>query len=409
MKVLYLTYDGLTDGLGRSQVIPYLEGIAAAGHKITVVSFEKPEKTEEGKKLIRTLLQKSHIDWLPLTYTVNPPVISTIYDILSLRKTCRLLHGEIGFQVVHCRSYITSLIGLHLKRIFGIKFIFDMRAFYADERVDGGLWPQSSLIFRAVYKYFKKKEKEFLSEADYTISLTTKGKEVIHSWSEIGNQPIPIEVIPCCADLNHFNPRNVNIQSKSTLQNKLGLAGNELVLTYLGSIGTWYMLDEMLDFFKALHSKKPESRFFFITLDNPRMILEAASKKGIPEDLFIITPAVREAVPTYLSLADIAFFFIKPVFSKTGSSPTKHGEMLGMGIPIICNGNVGDMSKIVKGSGTGIVIEAFEESAYLEAINEIDNLLKTPPETCQKLAEDFYSLKTGVKRYQRVYQALNNK
>jgi glycosyltransferase involved in cell wall biosynthesis len=284
-----------------------------------------------------------------------------------------------------------------------------MRAFYADERVDGGLWPQYSFIFRAVYNYFKKKEKEFLSEADYTISLTTKGKEVIHSWSEIENQPVPIEVIPCCADLDHFNPRNVNIESKSALQNKLGLAGNELVLTYLGSIGTWYMLDEMLDFFKVLHSEKPESRFFFITLDDPRMILEAASKKGIPEDLFIITPAAREAVPTYLSLADIAFFFIKPVFSKTGSSPTKHGEMLGMGIPVICNGNVGDMSKIVPGSGTGIVIEAFEESAYLEAINEIDNLLKTPPETCQKLAEDFYSLKTGVKRYQGVYQALNNR
>lgn len=408
MKVLYLSYDGLTDGLGRSQIIPYLQGIASDGNDITVISFEKNGKTEKDKEVIRAILDKSSIKWVPMDYTSNPPVLSTIYDILSLRKKCRSLHAETAFDVVHCRSYITSLVGLHLKRKFGLKFIFDMRAFYADERVDGGLWPQTSFIFRTVFNYFKKKEKEFLSEADYTISLTHKGKEVIHSWKEVSNQPIPIEVIPCCADLDHFKRSNINEDKKKLLQKELGLSGTELVLTYLGSIGTWYMLDEMLDFFKSLHHKRPESRFLFITLDSPEMILSKANEKGIPKDLFIIRPAAREDVPTFLSLADIAFFFIKPLFSKTGSSPTKHGEMLGMGIPVICNGNVGDMSKIVPGSGTGIIVEEFNESAYVEAIDQIDELLKTPPETCRNLANDFYSLKTGVQRYLSVYNQLQN-
>ena len=406
MKALYLSYDGLTDGLGRSQVIPYLEGIAGAGHEITVISFEKPGKTEADKAVIQTILDELSIKWEPMDYTPSPPVLSTVYDILSLRQTCRALHKEIGFDVVHCRSYITSMVGLHLKRKFGLKFIFDMRAFYADERVDGGLWPQSSFVFRAVYNFFKRKEKEFLSEADYTISLTHKGKEVIHTWKEVANQPVPIEVIPCCADLDHFKRENINESKKAELQKELGLTGNELTLTYLGSIGTWYMLDEMLDFFKVLHQQKPESRFLFITLDEPEMILSKAREKGLPEELIIIRPSAREDVPTFLSLADIAFFFIKPLFSKTGSSPTKHGEMLGMGIPVICNGNVGDMSNIVPGSGTGIVVEEFTESAYEEAIVQIDELLKTPPETCRKLAEDFYSLKTGVERYREVYQEL---
>ena len=408
MKVLYLSYDGLTDGLGRSQIIPYLQGIASDGHEITVISFEKNNKTEQDKEVIRVILGKSAIQWFPMDYTSNPPVFSTIYDVLSLRKKCRSLHAETAFDVVHCRSYITSLVGLHLKRKFGLKFIFDMRAFYADERVDGGLWPQTSFIFRTVFNYFKKKEKEFLSEADCTISLTYKGKEVIHSWNEVSNQPVPIEVIPCCADLDHFKRSNINEEKKQLLQQELGLNGTELVLTYLGSIGTWYMLNEMLDFFKTLHQKRPESRFLFITLDSPEMILSKAAEKGIPKELFIIRPAAREDVPTFLSLADIAFFFIKPLFSKTGSSPTKHGEMLGMGIPVICNGNVGDMSKIVPGSGTGLVVEEFNEAAYVEAIDQIDELLKTPPETCRKLANDFYSLKTGIERYRSVYDQLRN-
>ena len=39
MRVLYLSYDGLTDGLGRSQVLPYIFGLEAKGHHFTTVSY----------------------------------------------------------------------------------------------------------------------------------------------------------------------------------------------------------------------------------------------------------------------------------------------------------------------------------------------------------------------------------
>src|SRR4051794_20204501 len=45
-SVLYITYDGLTDPLGRSQVLPYLTGLAERGHRITVLSCEKPERMD---------------------------------------------------------------------------------------------------------------------------------------------------------------------------------------------------------------------------------------------------------------------------------------------------------------------------------------------------------------------------
>ena len=33
------------------------------------------------------------------------------------------------------------LMALPAKRMTGAKLLFDMRGFWADERVDGGLWP----------------------------------------------------------------------------------------------------------------------------------------------------------------------------------------------------------------------------------------------------------------------------
>ena len=56
-----------------------------------------------------------------------------------------------------------------------------MRGFYADERVDGGLWDLRNPVYRLVYNFFKQKEKQFLSNADYTISLTEAGKKEIQT------------------------------------------------------------------------------------------------------------------------------------------------------------------------------------------------------------------------------------
>ncbi|MCF8461093.1 MAG: glycosyltransferase [Flavobacteriales bacterium] len=406
MNVLYLSYDGLTDGLGRSQVLPYIMGLRNLGYKFTIVSFEKKAAFERDGSSIQKLVDEAGIKWIPLKYTSSPPILSTVYDIYQLRKTVEELQLKTPFDIIHCRSYITSLVGLKMKQKHGHKFVFDMRAFYADERIDGGLWNLKNPIFKTVYNYFKGKEVEFLSNANYSISLTEKGKDIIHSWKNVRNQPVPIEVIPCCADLNHFHPSKVDLKLQQRLKTTFKITQDDFIVTYLGSIGTWYMLDEMLDFFKVLVEKRPNSKFLFITTDKPETILPKAASKGIPLDRIIISPSKREEVPTFLSLAKAAIFFIQPVFSKSGSSPTKHGEMLGMGLPVIANSGVGDVDRIIEDTNSGILVREFTTEAYEKAVLQIDELLKIPVSTLQEAAQKYYSLEEGVKRYNSVYQSL---
>jgi hypothetical protein len=52
LKVLYVTYDGLLDPLGSSQVVPYVLGLAARGVEIDVLSFEKPEALADRDHLL---------------------------------------------------------------------------------------------------------------------------------------------------------------------------------------------------------------------------------------------------------------------------------------------------------------------------------------------------------------------
>ena len=129
LKILYLSYDGMTDTLGQSQVLPYLIGLSKLGHNITIVSAEKKDNFMKRQLLINQIVDESNIKWKPIFYTKNPPVISTILDVFKIKNISKELHVKENFDIVHCRSYITSLVGLHLKRNYKLKFLFDMRGF----------------------------------------------------------------------------------------------------------------------------------------------------------------------------------------------------------------------------------------------------------------------------------------
>jgi glycosyltransferase involved in cell wall biosynthesis len=337
-------------------------------------------------------------------YTAKPPVLSTLKDVRRLKKSAKALIKEFGIEAVHCRSYITALAGLEIKRKLKLKFVFDMRGFWADERIDGGIWKLSNPIFSTIYKFFKKKEKQFLLEADAVVSLTQNASDEIHSWA--GMENVPITVIPCCADLHLYQAKAVDDPNVLKWRKMLDLSAQKFVLSYLGSLGTWYMLNEMLDYFSVLLKAKPDAVFLFITPDNPEMIIRAAADKGIPKAALRILKAARKEVPEIAALSTVSIFFIKPSFSKKASSPTKMGELMAAGIPLIVNAGVGDVETILRDGGNGHVIGSFSTENYGESVDRLDALLKSNPANSVACANRWYSLSEGVNRYKAIYQKL---
>jgi glycosyltransferase involved in cell wall biosynthesis len=395
----------MTDPLGQSQVLPYLVGLSKKSYRFSLISVEKPEKFEQNKAIIQKICDDNGIDWQPLIYTKNPPIFSTLFDIYRMFKKTNSLHKEKKFALLHCRSYIPALIGLSLKNKLKIKFVFDMRGFWADERIDGGLWNLNNFLYKRIYNYFKQKEKQFLENADGIVSLTQTGKLEMESWKNIQRSPLPISVIPCCVDIAHFNPSKITIGEQQNLRKTLGIAENDFVLSYLGSIGTWYLLEEMLQFFKILHSQNNNAKFLFITGDDPSKIINASLLLQIPPQNIIIKQANRNEVPLYISLSTYSIFFIKPSFSKKASSPTKQGEIMAMGIPLVCNNGVGDTDNIVEKYKAGLVVKAFTNNEYHSTIDSMfTNQKLFSPIALRAGAEDFFSLEKGIAKYLNVYK-----
>lgn len=407
-QVLYLSYTGMTEPLGRSQVLAYLEGLAATGqYSFTIISFEKADSFRQEAEQVRAFCQAHGFKWHPLNYTKKPPVLSTFRDVRRMRRLATKLYRQYKFDLVHCRSYIASLTGHWLKKRFGVPFLFDMRGFWPEERVDGGLWRLGNPLYRGIYSYFKKKEKAFLLEADYIVSLTENGRQELLS-RQLRPEPLPIQVIPCCVDLELFDPSQINEQKQQAVREALHLPERSFVLSYLGTLGTWYLLREMLLFFKELLKKKPEALFLFVTREPREMILDEAAAAGVPAACLRIVSAGRSEVPLFLSLSQYSIFFIKPAFSKKASSPVKQGEIMAMGIPVICNEGIGDTSLVVNQFNSGLVVAEMNEISFQKVAAE--GLKRTfKPEKIRAGADSFFSLREGVARYARVYEKVLGK
>jgi glycosyltransferase involved in cell wall biosynthesis len=382
--VLYVSYDGLTDPLGESQILPYLSGLAMRGHRITVISFEKRGRFEGGKEKIQSLCQDAGIEWSPITYHKSPPVVSTLYDVYLMRNRIRELVSHQKFEIVHCRSYIAALAGLWMKRKYGTKFIFDMRGFWADERVEGGLWKLANPLYSWVYNFFKTKERVFIQEADHVVVLTREAGRVLNEWGFIRN----ISVIPCCVDLSLFNPMNFDYTVRNALRKELGLSVDTFVLIYIGSLGTWYLQKEMERFFRSLQKAIPDSRFLILTPDLDK----------VPDDKNVIALSVsRNEVPAYVALADASICFIKPSFSKKGSSATKMAEVLAMERLVITNEGWGDVEFLGKNLAGLVVIstdQAFDLRMLSRKANRTEWFVRT------------FSLEAGINSYDAIYESL---
>ncbi len=125
------------------------------------MSYEKARDWEDNVRRQATAkrIADAGIKWFPLRYHKAPTAPATAYDIAVGTAHAVAIARREKLGVVHARSYVPALIALAVKRLTGAKFLFDMRGFWADERVDGGLWPAGGRLYRMT----KSLERHFLS------------------------------------------------------------------------------------------------------------------------------------------------------------------------------------------------------------------------------------------------------
>lgn len=397
--VLYISYDGILEPLGQSQVLRYLERLAP-DHKIVLISFEKPDDWEQidRREALRKQIRAAGITWIPLRYHKRPSALATAFDIaqgVAVGARAVMRHR---IRIVHARSYVPSVIALALKRLFRLKYIFDMRGFWADERVDGGLWPAGGRLYR-VAKWF---ERRFLLNADCVVSLTQAAVDEMRTVPYLQGRMPRFELITTCADLELFRPGQADPAPRP--------ADLPFALGYVGSVGVWYLFDETLRCFQLLLERLPNARLHILNRGGHEFIQERMAALNIDPTTVLVEAADHAGVARAMQRMDAGVFFIKPVYSKTASAPTKLGEFLGCGVPCLGNYGVGDMAAILEKEQVGVALERFDGPSMRDAIDRLVQLTETPEihARCREVALRYFSLDEGVKSYDRIYRSLGD-
>ena len=403
-EVLYLSFDGMTDPLGRSQVLPYMTGLAALGHRIRIVSLEKADAYDRDAWAVDEICREAGLEWHPLPYRTRPPIVSTLLNLRALRRAAERLLRQRPADFSHCRSDLPGSVGLKLKRRLGLPLLYDMRAFWPDERAEGGQWDQSKRLYRTMFRYFKKRQRELLTEADEVVTLSDAGRRAVLDM-DVRDAGLPITVIPCCADFGLFAP--LTADRRAAARAELGIGGAAPLLVHVGSIGSNCLLGEMLDFFALYRERHPEAQFLFVAPAGEQIIRAGASKRGV-EGAVHVRSAGREEVPRWIGAADLGIMFVRPVWSKKAASPTKLGEMLAAGLPVVANSGVGDVAEIVRETCAGVVVDQFDADAYRAAIEAL-NGMHSSAEEIRTAGRRWFDLAMGIERYDAIYRRLAGK
>lgn len=402
-NVLFLSYNGLLEPILPSQAVPYLTELAKKGFRFTFLTYEKKRDLEklgpEKLSLLKDKLAGDGITWRYLKYHKNPPLLSTLFDLVVGAAAVFHIVREKKINIVHVRGITPGAIVLLLSGGLRKKILFDMRGLLAEEYVGGGLWKEGSLAFRLV----KAAEKSLLKRCDAVTVLTRKHFDFNKGLDYFKKRAIPMEVVPCCVDMNRFK-----CESEESLRSELGLS-DKFVLMYPGKIGTFYLMKEMLEFYKIMLSTVPNAVFVILTNDDTRAVSETAKGLGIDEQRIKILRGVRfDEMPRYMGIADAGIFFINS-YKKIGSSPIKMGEFLSSGVPIIINPGVGDTEELARENNVGVVAKRFDEAAYKDAIRQFLELKKEGDalkKRCRDTARRYLSLDDAVAGYARIYDAL---
>lgn len=392
MNVLYLSYTGLLEPLGQSQILNYLQ-LLSNDHSISLITFEKKNDLADENEFnrLKKICENSGIDWVPLTYHKKPRLLATLYDLWSFLINARSLIKKKKAQLIHCRGYVPAFAGLLLNRLTKRPFIFDMRSFWPEELISAGRLKKKS----TVYKIVKKLERAALWKSDKIATLTNASAQYLIKQGLPANK---ISVIPTCVNLNNFTlPSNKKENDKV------------ITLGVIGTVTGWFQFDWVLKFYSVLKQEQKGAQLKIVSRDNKQWILNKAKEFNLDNELQVHTVPFKD-IPKEMHALDAGVFFYKPFHSELARSPTKMGELLASGVACVANSGVGDVAHIINKYKVGVIIDNDDNNTLVDAVRNLQDLLKDPelPARCRRAAEEWFSIEKGVVTYSAIYQEISS-
>jgi hypothetical protein len=402
--ILYLTFDGVLQPLGQSQVLRYLSGLTERGFTYSLISLERERDLANSQAVRETeeLLRRHTIEWVHLPYQIGG-VKGVLRNIRTVATSARRLIRARRIGLVHARAHVPAFIAWYLQLLCGTPYVFDARGYWIDEKAAEGQWFTRPQVYAAA----KWLERRLFKSAGAIVTLTGVMADDLRSGILKSKQHIPIAVIPTCADFDHFSPESC---SQSTVPAELQMRlQNKLVIGMMGAINASYCTHESLVLFRMLRERRADAHLLCVT-EQGTQVRALLREAGISEDDCTITQSRYQDMPDWMRLMDWGFLLLNETFAKRGSMPTKLAEMLACGVRPIQYGCNREVTARVCEAGSGISLADLSHSALARGAEQISTtpLLPAAVRRARDEARCWCGIESGINKYKTLLTQLVN-
>lgn len=357
----YLTTDSMVEGVGASQVVPYVERLATRGVDVTLHSFEK-SRPDEG---VQRRLTSAGVQWRPHRFigTGGPGGLVRVFEGAAFLT---------GAELVHARSDLAAASSLISRPP---AWFWDMRAFWREERMALGALRPGSVDERVMRRI----EAGAAHRSAGIITLSRSAIDVLRDrYGDVTASKC--RVITTCVDLDRF--------TLSPLPQ-----ADTVRLLLAGTLNNLYDVASMIRLVERFRARRP-SHLTVLTPD----------PAGWP-DRFAGIQATVTSTPSATMPARIAEHHVGLCMrrldiglSSRAVTPIKLGEFLACGRPVMVTPGLGDMDEFVARYQCGVVLDDLSDRGLDAAIDQIESLLEDQgtPARCRAVAEENFNLDRAV-------------
>lgn len=193
------------------------------------------------------------------------------------------------------------------------------------------------------------------------------------------------------------------------LRHELGLAGEDVVVGFVGTFGPWHGVLTLAEAIKTLADTN--IRFLLVGTGSLQMEMERMLGSEIASRKVIFTGAVgHERVPVYLDACDILVAPHVPLSDGSDffGSPTKLFEYMAMGKGIVAS-RLGQIGDVLQHEETALLVEpgnVNELAAAMRRLANSDELRQRLGKNTRRVATENYTWRHNARRVLQAYEEL---
>jgi glycosyltransferase involved in cell wall biosynthesis len=368
VKAMHVCYLNVGSQSGYEvRVVEETKALVRQGIEIYIVVFlarkwfSQPDELNAYQKRLEDMT-RANIIFFPTDHFFDLAVSDAM--IREIDEPLIQLASVNDIRIFHGQALYSAMHALRAAKVTGAKVVFDNHGASPEETEMTGGTPgrvTSTTEF----------EKHILKEADLRIMVSDRMNSF---YIEKYNLPeLPYQLVPCCVRSNEFK---IAAEERNRLRNKKGFT-NKFVILYLGTLSVWQWPEAMFNLFSRLCQENRNCVFYLLVpaYDHAKA-KEFINKYNLPPESFLLEEVAHSEIGKTIGIADAGLLLRKPHPVNLVSSPTKFGEYLASGVPVILTEGIGDYSEMAEKLNVGIQVKADEDTLQRTDFARLINFIK---------------------------------